>query len=75
MIEWRRAKGDRIAFKWTEQGGPPTTATPTRKGVGSTVIARAAAYLQAKVTMSWAAEGLAFELDLPKQAISLPLAD
>jgi hypothetical protein len=42
MIEWRRrAKGDRIVFSWTEKGGPPTI-LPTREGVGSTVIARAA---------------------------------
>jgi two-component sensor histidine kinase len=71
MIEWRRTKGDRIVFKWTEKGGPPPIAAPTRKGVGSTVIARAASYLQAKVSMAWTAAGLAFELDLPKQAISI----
>jgi PAS domain S-box-containing protein len=75
MIEWRRrAKGDRIVFSWTEKGGPPT-AQPTREGVGSTVIARAAAHLQAEVAMTWAAEGLAFTLDIPKQAISFPGAD
>jgi two-component sensor histidine kinase len=74
MIEWRRARGDRIVFKWTEMGGPPTS-FPTREGVGSTVIARAAAHLQAEVAMTWSAEGLAFELDIPKQAISLPVAD
>jgi PAS domain S-box-containing protein len=75
MIEWRRrAKGDRIIFNWTEKGGPPPT-RPTRQGVGSTVIARAAAHLQAEVAMTWAAEGLAFTLDIPRQAISFPGAD
>jgi two-component sensor histidine kinase len=75
MIEWRRrAKSDRIVFNWTEKGGPPT-APPTREGVGSTVIARAAAHLQAEVAMTWAAEGLAVTLDIPKQAISFPGAD
>ena len=74
MIEWRRAKADRIVFKWTERGGPPTE-PPTRQGVGSTVIARAAGHLQAEVATTWTEEGLAFELSVPKQAITLPLAD
>jgi PAS domain S-box-containing protein len=74
LIEWRRAKGDRIVFKWTEKGGPPVAA-PTRQGVGSTVIARAAAYLRAEVALSWTAEGLAFELDVPKQVIAGPTED
>jgi two-component sensor histidine kinase len=74
LIEWRRAKGERIVFKWTERGGP-LTSPPSREGVGSTVIARAAAHLQAEVAMTWTAEGLAFELDIPRQAISFPDAD
>jgi PAS domain S-box-containing protein len=70
MIEWRRGVGDRIVFKWTETGGPPTS-NPIRQGVGSTVIARAAAHLQAEFSQSWTEEGLAFELVVPKEAIGL----
>lgn len=69
MIEWRRAPGDRIVFQWTERCGPPPRA-PTQLGVGASVIARAAAYLKARVETTWAAEGLTFELDLPAAAIS-----
>jgi two-component sensor histidine kinase len=74
MIQWRRAKDDRIVFKWTERGGPPTE-PPTRQGVGSTVIARAADHLQADVDTTWTEEGLAFELSLPKQAIGIKATD
>jgi len=74
MIEWRRAKGERIAFKWTERGGPPLE-PPTRQGVGSTVIARAADHLGAEVDTSWSREGLMVELSLPKQAVSSASAD
>ncbi|HLZ75521.1 HWE histidine kinase domain-containing protein [Phenylobacterium sp.] len=70
MIAWRRAAGDRVLFKWTEQGGPAVS-RPTRRGVGSTVIARAAAYLEAQVTTAWTPQGLAFELDMPKRALSI----
>jgi two-component sensor histidine kinase len=72
MIEWRRAKGGRVTFKWTERDGPATT-PPTRQGVGSTVIARAAAHLQAEVAIDWTATGLTFELSVPKQAIEAPI--
>jgi len=74
MIAWRRAAADRIAFRWAEEGGPPVC-TPTREGVGSTVIARAAAHLRAKVTSSWTPEGLVFDLDIPTQAIVVSAAD
>jgi PAS domain S-box-containing protein len=74
MIEWRRGVGDRIVFKWTEKGGPPT-ANPMYQGVGSTVIARAAGHLQAEVSQTWTEEGLAFELEVPKEAIGLMAED
>ncbi|WP_372785050.1 sensor histidine kinase [Phenylobacterium sp.] len=74
LIEWRRAKGDRIAFKWTERGGPATS-PPARQGVGATVIARAAAHLEAEVAAAWTAEGLVFQLDIPAQTISPSAAD
>jgi PAS domain S-box-containing protein len=74
LIEWRRAKGDRIVFKWTERGGPPAEQSE-RQGVGFTIIARAAAHLQARVAMDWSPEGLTFELDVAKLAIRASAAD
>jgi two-component sensor histidine kinase len=70
MIEWRRVEGDRIVFKWTEEGGPAASA-PSRQGVGSTVISRAAGHLRAQVTQTWTPKGLAFELEVPKEAIGV----
>jgi PAS domain S-box-containing protein len=74
MIEWRRVSGDRIVLKWSEQGGPPAR-EPGREGVGATVIARAASHLQAKFSRTWTPEGLVFELEVPKEAISLAPED
>jgi PAS domain S-box-containing protein len=74
MIEWRRVAGDRIVFKWTEKGGPPAR-NPIRQGVGSAVIARAAGHLQARFAQAWTVEGLAFELEVPKEAIGVMAAD
>jgi PAS domain S-box-containing protein len=74
MIEWRRVSGDRIVFKWTETGGPPTC-EPVHEGVGSTVIARAAGHLKARFSRTWTAEGLAFELEVPKEAIGIAAED
>ena len=71
MIAWRRAADGRVTFKWSEQDGPPVRSPPNRRGVGSTVIARAADHLKATVEMAWTADGLAFELEVPKQVLTL----
>jgi two-component sensor histidine kinase len=71
MIAWRRAENETIGFRWTETGGPEVP--PSRpRGVGSTVIARAAAHLRAEVEADWPPEGLAFELRIPNAAIAAP---
>jgi hypothetical protein len=45
------------------------------EGVGSTVIARAAGHLKARFSRTWTAEGLAFELEVPKEAIGIAAED
>jgi two-component sensor histidine kinase len=67
MIEWRVA-GEQVCLRWQETDGPACVA-PTRKGVGSTVIERAAALLDATATSQWTRGGLLFELSAPRAKI------
>ncbi len=49
-------------MRWAESGGPPVT-KPTRRGFGSTVIGRLVeAQLEAKVELSFAPEGLIWQM-------------
>jgi PAS domain S-box-containing protein len=64
QVDWRTSpKGDLI-LRWREEGGP-AAAAPTKRGVGSTVIARAAAQLGAVVKYDWGERGLSFEFRGP----------
>ena len=65
QVEWQTAK-DRLVFKWTESGAADV-APPRRRGVGSTVVERAAAHLEGTITQHWAPDGLQFELNVPKR--------
>jgi PAS domain S-box-containing protein len=68
-IDWRRGKDD-ILVRWREDGGPAVS-PPTRRGVGSTVIERAAGQLGAEVRYDWTPTGLLFEFRAPAAAMVL----
>jgi two-component sensor histidine kinase len=75
VISWSRMKGEddqpRIRVGWTESGGP-AVAEPERKGFGRTIIERhAEAAFSGKVEMSFAPEGLRWEINAPLEAMSL----
>ncbi|MDB5444212.1 MAG: hypothetical protein JWP73_2588 [Phenylobacterium sp.] len=72
-IEWRRGKDD-ILVRWSEDGGPAVS-QPTRRGIGSTVIERAAGQLGAEVRYEWAPAGLVFEFRAPASAMVLTETD
>ncbi|HEV2532943.1 sensor histidine kinase [Phenylobacterium sp.] len=73
QIEWRRGKED-ILIRWREEGGPEVS-PPDRRGVGSTVIERAAAQLEGRVTYGWASSGLIFEFRAPVATMVLSETD
>jgi PAS domain S-box-containing protein len=72
-IDWRRSKDD-ITIRWREDGGPPAQA-PTTRGVGSTVIERAAAQLDGAVIYHWPSTGLVFEFRTPTDSMVLTETD
>jgi PAS domain S-box-containing protein len=72
-IDWRRSK-DTITIRWREDGGPETQA-PTTRGVGSTVIERAAAQLEGSVVYHWPTTGLVFEFHIPTSSMVLTETD
>ena len=57
-----------FSFLWKESGGPRVS-LPTRKGFGSVILHDAAQQFAQKVTMDYAPEGLAYELQLSLAAI------
>lgn len=72
--EWELVDGPedegRLVFRWTERGGPPVEAPPTRKGFGSRLIEQALEFeLGGEVTLDFARSGLRAVLDLPLQRL------
>jgi PAS domain S-box-containing protein len=63
-VDWRLNRRGDLLIRWREEGGPEAT-PPSRRGVGSTVIARAAALLDGAVTYAWLPAGLQFEFRAP----------
>jgi PAS domain S-box-containing protein len=72
-IDWRRSK-DTITIRWREDGGPEIQ-PPTTRGVGSTVIERAAAQLDGSVVYHWPSTGLVFEFATPTASMILTETD
>jgi PAS domain S-box-containing protein len=74
-VVWRIEDGDgegprRLVMHWTETGGPAVRA-PRRKGFGSTVMAdMVERSLGGRVSLDYAASGLAWRLDCPLSAVS-----
>jgi PAS domain S-box-containing protein len=59
----------RFKFQWQERNGPPVV-PPTRQGFGHMVIERAAAQGFGLPKISFASEGLSYEIDAPLSAVA-----
>ncbi|MCH2076303.1 MAG: sensor histidine kinase [Rhodobacteraceae bacterium] len=58
---------------WSESGGPPITAEPTRRGFGSTIIERSIPYdLKGEAEVTFAPTGLTARFVVPANFISTP---
>ena len=63
-LSWSRQQG-KLRLGWLERGGPPVS-TPTRVGLGASILERAlAGALGGAVAREWRPEGLACRLTLP----------
>jgi PAS domain S-box-containing protein len=68
-VSWTRASGGPLVLRWSESGGP-TVATPSRRGLGTVMLARAlAGPLGGSSRLEWRPEGLVCELELPGEAL------
>jgi len=70
QVDWKRSGAGELVIRWRETDGPVAEA-PLRSGVGSTVIARAAAQLAGSVKYDWTGQGLAFEFRAPYDELAL----
>jgi two-component sensor histidine kinase len=66
-LRWRLDPGTAtVRLTWTESGGPPVTAPPSRRGFGSRMIeATLEGQLGGTLAVHWEAEGLRTEIALP----------
>ena len=66
QVEWSRASDGRLVLRWTETGGPPVKAPPTRRGFGTRVMDRMIrGQSKGEIRFDWRAEGLVCEIALP----------
>jgi PAS domain S-box-containing protein len=70
LVDWQ-ANSEAATVRWTEEGGPDVS-PPSRSGVGSSVIQKAAAHLGGKARFEWRAGGLVFELAMPRSVLATP---
>ena len=64
------ATGPRFLFQWREFEGPPV-APPKRHGFGSVLLEKAAAQdFETAPRVSYAPEGLSYEIDAPLSAVT-----
>ena len=64
-------RGDRFVLTWTEAGGPPITAPPTRQGFGSSLAGLSVeGQLGGRLERVWDVGGLVVTADLPETALS-----
>jgi PAS domain S-box-containing protein len=70
-VTWSKdAASGGLELVWREQGGPPVTAPPTRRGFGTSLIeSTVMRQLQGRLDMAWAQEGLRCVLDLPARLV------
>ena len=60
-----RGEGAEVVLRWTEQGGAPVTAPPSRKGTGMAVIQSQIRRLGGTQLLDWTPAGLQAELRFP----------
>jgi PAS domain S-box-containing protein len=62
-----------LRIEWSERGGPPIAAPPTRQGFGSRLLERGVrAELEGKVTLDFTPEGLDAAIEIPLDAANTP---
>ncbi len=68
-VSWTRKGHGPLMIAWVETGGP-AVAPPSRRGLGTTMLARAlSGSLKGAVRLDWRPEGLVCELELPSAAL------
>jgi PAS domain S-box-containing protein len=73
-VAWTRAGHGPLRLTWTESGGP-LVAPPSRRGLGTTMLARAlGGALNGASRTDWRPEGLVCELELPGEALEMASA-
>jgi two-component sensor histidine kinase/CheY-like chemotaxis protein len=64
-LTWAIEPEGGLRLAWTERGGPPVMAPPTRRGFGSKLIQAAARHqLSGKIELAWELEGLRCKLQV-----------
>jgi len=66
-VGWHVAAGH-LRFAWREHGGPQVR-PPTRKGLGTTLLARALRPVQGATSLDWRPDGLVCAFTLPAGAV------
>jgi two-component system CheB/CheR fusion protein len=64
VISWTPNNSGRLVLRWTETGGPAVS-TPTRKGVGTRVIASMIKQTGGEIRSDWHPAGLLCEISIP----------
>ena len=68
-VEWSFGPGAGLLLRWVETGGPRVQ-TPDRRGFGMGLIeATIANQLRGEARLTWAAEGLACDISVPREAV------
>ena len=68
-VSWTQTEAGALSVIWSEHGGPPV-APPSRRGLGTTILARAlGGPLRGESKMDWRPTGLVCMLELPAQAL------
>lgn len=73
-VSWSRRARGALAIRWAETGGPPV-ARPSRRGLGTAMLARAlSGPLGGKTKLDWRPEGLVCDLELPANTLDAAAA-
>jgi PAS domain S-box-containing protein len=68
-VNWTRPTAGALSIRWTETGGP-LVAAPSRRGLGTAMLARAlSGPLGGRTKLDWRPEGLVCDLELPASAL------
>ena len=64
IVSWTHNSSGRLVLRWTETGGPAVS-TPTRKGVGTRVMASMIKQAGGEIRSDWHPTGLLCEISIP----------